>query len=306
MVKKIQTLLLAFLCVLLIGFVEGCSEENDDYSQLENTEVDDVLSRALDNAVYNEVTETWMLPQNDPYTLENFQNAYDNLSAGKATQTLTRSGTEEFAETKKLVATHYAVKFYPKNFSEQRELELMDDVNIVYIPFNYTQLTEKETEIVEATTTRSGAVTYPERSKYTVKYDDYETLEGFVDNKVYTMPVLYAVWPTEKIFPDDIEYEIDYEVFLPQNAIQTRSSSLTEGALIRLEREAIALALGISYDEKEITTRAATANEIFSGKFEVRDSRIGRQPAGRLGVSFQLGTNIYSTLTDDDGYFTRL
>ena len=45
-----------------------------------------IPSRNVENAVYNAEMELWMIPQNDPYALANFQQAYDNLASGKSIQ----------------------------------------------------------------------------------------------------------------------------------------------------------------------------------------------------------------------------
>ena len=287
---------LKLLMALLIG-LWGCS---DRFNDLESPNFDSsdktTLSRPLDGAVYNEVTESWILPQNDPYTLENFQNAYNNLSSGNSMQALTKSQVEEFSETEKLTATHYVVKLFPKNEFEQGELELMDDVVIAYAPFNYDLLTPEETERVRATTKSSVAI-FQEKSPYTITYSDYLTIEGFVDTTTYMMPILYAVWPCEKSFPDNIQYEISYEVFLPDYAMETKSSSLNTDALFLLEKEAITLALG-----------AEASNVMPMTKVGIRtisayDNILGRAvPINGLKVRIKLGSNSKDVVTSDGLY----
>jgi hypothetical protein len=57
----------------------------------------------------------------------------------------------------------------------------------------------------------------------------------------YQLPVLYTVWPVDKPLPDDLEYEMDYEVFLPRSTANTTSA----GVLAALESEALTLASGV-------------------------------------------------------------
>mgnify|MGYP007107567201 CR=1 FL=1 len=56
------------------------------------------------------------------------------------------------------------------------------------------------------------------------------------------LPVLYAVWPVEKTFPVEMDFEILYEVFLPKY-ITLGENGLSAEAIQILEQEAIALAL---------------------------------------------------------------
>ncbi len=91
----------------------------------------ELRTRSLDGAVYNEVVDAWMVPQADPYTLENFPKAYDKLAAQKSTQTLSKAQAAEFAASKKLAPTHYALKIYPKTEAEQWQVEMMEDVQAV-------------------------------------------------------------------------------------------------------------------------------------------------------------------------------
>lgn len=71
-------------------------------------------------------TQSWIRPQNDPYRLENFQQAYDNIVSGESKivrasdefAASARSVRKEFSATAKtqlkLKATHYALKIFQK------------------------------------------------------------------------------------------------------------------------------------------------------------------------------------------------
>lgn len=149
----------ALFCVLLV-FTWGCSNMNDRFEmgkdQMQKNEMKEPpLSFSLEEVIYHEGAKLYMVPQNDPYTLANFQIAYDNLSSGETTQILTRSQTDELSEKKQLEATHYALKVFPKNETEQWEIELMEDIKVSYIPFNYMQLPEDSREIVTSRSPRS-------------------------------------------------------------------------------------------------------------------------------------------------------
>lgn len=100
--------LLAAGCAHNIELTEPLIVEGDPQTEFQP------MTRSLEGAVYNEVTGAWMVPQADPYTLENFQRAYDKLATGRSTQTLSKSIIADFIPAKKLAPTHYALKIYPK------------------------------------------------------------------------------------------------------------------------------------------------------------------------------------------------
>ena len=85
----------------------GGAEVDEDIIQLP--------PRNLDEAVFHEGAQGWMVPQKDPYTLTNFQAAYENLMSGKSSQTLTRAQTDELAAAPELKPTHYAMRIFPKS-----------------------------------------------------------------------------------------------------------------------------------------------------------------------------------------------
>ena len=269
----------------------------------------EIPQRNVENAVYNELTDSWMIPQADPYTLENFQKAYDNLASGKSLQTLTRVETEELFEPGvKLKPTHYALRIYPRNEDEQWRVEMMEDISVAYAPFNYSSLTAEEVERVLQT--RSEISSPFEVSPYTVTYKDYVATDGgSIGPRTFQLPILYAVWPLEKSLPDDLEYVIDYEVFLPYNAsLPTRSAE----ALNVLESKAVVEALGymaIIPASTDLTRALPPERETyanFSGQLLAYDNTIGRNvPVASLGLRASLGSKMSNVgVTDSNGRFT--
>lgn len=242
-------------------------------------------------------------PKPIPYILKNFQQAYDNLSSGKSIQNLTRAESNEFKESRQLQATHYALRIFPKNEGEQWEIERMEDIKVAYLPFNYVQLTEEEVKKLDKTATRSNQSSYPEGSVYTVTYEDVEIVGGLTVTETYILPVLYVIWPCDKPLPENVEYKIDYEVFIPYSAKKTRSVELGETALQILEEEAIALALGIPAQQKSMTRNNPVIT--LKGESVYYDTFIKKHiPQKNLKFRFQLGLNIWETYTQSDGTFS--
>lgn len=78
-------------CVSLLVGLWGCSDLDETYER-ENFQTDEsTQSYSLENVTYHGGTGSYMIPQNDPYTLMNFQNAYVKLANGNSDQVLTRS-----------------------------------------------------------------------------------------------------------------------------------------------------------------------------------------------------------------------
>ncbi|MDR2910244.1 MAG: hypothetical protein LBV47_02605 [Bacteroidales bacterium] len=257
--------------------------------------------RIFKDAVYHEGVGAWIAPQEDPYTLENFQQAYANLSAND----LTRSS--EFSVIKNLTATHYAIKIFPKNEDEQWEIELTEDVEVSYIPFTYIGLTEKEAEKIEPTSRASEMPVFPESNPYVVTDNEIEQTVDSIpaeENISQVMPILYAVWPVNKPLPEHIEYEKDYDVFLPFDDGQTRSTTaLSENSLRLLENEAIRLALG--YVSPSVMPAVTRAETVLRGEFNTWDALTAlRIPVPRIKVKFHLGSNIVETDADENGNFS--
>lgn len=300
MKKSHLKMLLVLSCTLLLG-LGGCTTDytDDDSQVLEPTdETVGPKTRSLVGAVFNEGAQVWMVPQKDPYTLENFQQAYDNLLSGNTTQPLTRSEVASIADAEPLKATHYRLKIYPKTEAEEWKIEMMEDVKVAYIPFDYVQLTKAESEKV-AVSTRAQTALYPDNNPYSVTYDDLETCDGPADPVTFTLPVLYAVWPCDKPLPEDMDYEIECEVFIPSYGVeQTRStaSALNEDILQRLENEAISLALGTPVRSRPVTR---SKYNTLSGCILHWDALLRKNvPQPNLKQRFQLGASFWETTTD--------
>lgn len=244
-----------------------------------------------------------MIPQKDPYTLANFQKAFENLKNGNASQQFSTSAYSSIAHAEPLQATHYRLKIYPRNESEQWKIELMEDVHVSYIPFDYVPLTLEEINRI-STSTRTVKAVYPEKNPYTVTYDDLETNDGPVDPQTFLLPILYVVWPYEKPLPDEMEYEIECEVFLPSSyALQTRNSASVMDAdlLHTLENEAIGLALGES-----IPRTSASSDIYLRGYVKQFDNFLSKYVAvPHLKVDIRTNTGGSSSWTErEDGLFS--
>lgn len=311
MKKIIQKSLITLFCVLLasvlLASVLGCTNY-EDYGLKESTDGSEQSHLlVLDNVVYHTGTESYMIPQNDPYTLTNFQNAFEKLALGNSNQILTRSQTDEFLGSAKLEATHYALKIYPKNEDEQWKIELMEDVKISYIPLDYVQLLEKDEKQIATTRSLDKIPVFSEKSSFNVTYDDLETTEGPIAPESYSMPILYVVWPCEKPLPDNLNYEIDYKVFIPSyNINQTRNSSclLSMDALQILENEAISIALGAIAGTNTRTNTRSSSIINPSGEVSNFGTLLGSVPLANLKVQLRLGSNIWETFTQSHGRFS--
>lgn len=298
--------LMALNLVLLIGLT-GCKEQIDE-PQVQATPEEQIAqlpSRALEQAIYNPSTESWMVPQKDPYALDNMQQAYDNLLAGKYARVLTRSQSSEFSGAHQLEPTHYCLKIYPRNEAEQWEVELMEDVKVAYIPFDYVQLTEAEVQRVSAMTRASDANTFDEVSHHSVT-DDYTSAEGETQTVTQVMPVLYVVWPCNKPLPQQMDYVVDYPVLIPpHNTSTTRSATgLNTVALQAVETEAISLALGIPASPQVMTMTVDDRIRMINGTVLYYDTSLkANVPQANLKQRVQLGSNIWETYSNATGYF---
>lgn len=263
----------------------------------------DVKTRSgiiIDKALYHEQTQSWVAPRKDPYALENVRAAYAKIASNRSVEPLSSALRVQFSSDANLLQpTHYALKVYPRTEAEQSSLELMEDIKVAYIPFDYAQLTESETETL--TRTRSDA-TFPDSTRYTVVYENMESTEGTVSSPSYTMPILYVVWPCHKPLPAELDYQLDYPVFLPyadDDAITRSGVSLSDQAMQILEQEAVNQAWGIS---SKPLTRAAL---LRTGYWYHYDNKVKRDvPMHNLKVRFQAGSSIMETYVQANASFT--
>ena len=77
-----KKLLLFLICGILLIGTYGCANYEEDL--LDEISPKQMLATVtteieLADAVYHKETHSWMRLQNDPYRLENFQRAYDNI-----------------------------------------------------------------------------------------------------------------------------------------------------------------------------------------------------------------------------------
>lgn len=163
--------------------------------------------RNVENAIYNDVVDAWMIPLETPQT------------------PVTRGGVSASASSPE--PTHYALKIYPKTEDEQWQIEMMEDVRVSYIPFGYSQLTSREVESLPQSKTRSAVEnTFAEKSPYTVTYDYFDASDGGPTGpRSFQLPILYVEWPIARPLPDDMEYAIDHEVFRPLPSPATRATT---------------------------------------------------------------------------------
>ena len=116
------------------------------------------------------------------------------------------------SQTKSKKETHYRIKFYPKNTSEQRYLEGLEDVSISYVPFGY--------ELVPNVSKISASECQPilEYNPYTLKNDGPSYcnvgLQRLGTREEVHLPIMYAIWPIEKELPTNIEYVVDSYISL--------------------------------------------------------------------------------------------
>ena len=253
------------------------------------------LEKVFSRALYHEGVGAWIVPQNDPYDLENFRAASRSL----ATRGINIDGWNNhdvgWLGVQELTATHYALRIFPKNEAEQWAVEMLPDVTVSYIPFDYVGLTEAEAQAIDP----ANKGTFDQQNPHVVVYDGMRTVEGG-DGEAVTqrMPILYAVWPVGKPMPA-MDHEIDYEIFLPDAQARTRGG---EG-MCELEREAIRLALGRPVTRAE--SPATRAVGTLSGDFWVWDAlKAVRVPVPRIKLRFYLGSNIVETEADAAGAFS--
>lgn len=292
--------------ILLLSLVSCTQDERSPgFNSLSDSESLKEERLLKEKPVFHKGTETFIVHQNDPYTLENFKTALQKLSSGQSQQSLTKAQADCFSSSQELSATHYALKIYPRNESEQWQIELMEGIKVSYIPFDYVQLPEDEQKRLKqdygSSLQQSSTL---ETSPYTVTYDDLMTTDGPVPPETYTMPILYTVWPCDKPLPEAYDYIIDYEVFIPQYNDGTKSQSgLSTDALHILEQEAISIALGKPVNN-EATTKSSSVVRTLTKILYCHDNLMKNLPVANLKIQFKLGSNIWETYTQSNGYFS--
>ena len=155
----------------------------------------------------------YLFPYKDSYSLDTFQKAYDDLSNDSSLVGFER-GTE-------LLPTHHALIIRPKNENQQRQIEQNRLLNVRYIPFGYEGINPDT----------------PYGTQYSPDSEGEE--ECFMDSEsesAVNIPNLYVYWPVSLEIPDSLDYDVSYEVFIPDYANST-GNCLSENILFLLERE---------------------------------------------------------------------
>lgn len=287
------SILFHLLLLLITVFTWGCS---DCYEIDEASYSSECLTKSnygsnsrkwdLTEAVYHLLTGAWIIPQKDPYDLNRLREACKLLAVSP--------------EDVQIVATHYAVKFFPKDEKEQWRIELAEGVSVDYTPFGYESVPYDLTKELDAEPKNSEQILDDCRNivTYTSLTDDGISIE-----ESYKIPVLYTVWPVEKPLPCDIEYEVDHAVFIPDYLKGGYDENQT--ALLKaIEREAIHLALGVYPAE---LSNPARSNDVITLQGYVYhydslcDSLIGLH---NLKIRFQLGSNCWDTYVQQSGLFS--
>ena len=307
-----RKIFLFLFCCIPVMEVCSCSDyeeymPEEDVLQERQMSVAQADEKLLD-AVFHESSQSWVYLQGDPYRLENFQKVYDNLVLNSAE--FAEVGEEEFAvklrnvkkelaaDTKKqlkLKPTHYAVKVLPKTEEEQRALEWDEQLKVAYVPFDYVSVPESQVSHIRMQ--RTGAVYHEEAEerRYTVTYEGGMDADGPTDPVTLELPVLYVVWPCDKPFPADMDYEVLYDVFLPQAPTASqKAQGLSAEALHVLESMAI-----------DTIRHTGDIGRYPSGIISCYDNYLNKYvPLVYLTVRFSLGANIYEVKTDYNGYFS--
>ncbi len=287
---KKNAIYIGLLSIVLFG--AGCQRE-----MIEELPQEETAQEVIDapKPEYDTETGKWLVPSADPYTFDNFMQAYENIVGGVspfAASAPTRS--EDFT----LAPTHYHVKLVPKTYEQVMELYQMEGVEINAYPFNMNEADEELTAGLQVPDGVPQTDSIP-RYYHTPEEPIYVEDGAELDMEPYRLPVLYAVWPVGREFPEDCDCYILYEVFLPKAHGSGMGSTRSGGDdfLSVLEQEAIRIVVG----EK---TRG-TDDVIPSGYFYVEDTDI---PAGRIAMAslplrLQWGANTWNTTTNSNGYF---
>ena len=227
-------------------------------------------THSKDSLFYYPESDCWIKPQADPYNLCYF------VSAAKQYYSEQSSSSARIKPS----ATHYALTVYPKNESEINQLLSFDGVNLSYVPFGYERLSDD----VVPSSMKGNAMcyTYP-----------------FRPNPNIGMPVMYVVWPTEIPIPDNIEYNIEYEAFLPDYS--QASIDGTHNELYEIEN----IAIGIANPLTKLEAVRGRSNRTLSGRIMNSDNLLGISvPVGNLKIRVQYGLNIIDNYTASNGNVT--
>ena len=258
------------LLAILIGCNKVSFQENEEFF----TSHDLAIGSKTNPIVYNVQTNSWLEEGIDPYRLSIFKSILETIS-------------EESANS--ITATHYALKVYPKTVLEQETLELNSKLRVAYYPFNHKPLSP---DLCPSSSLKSISPIIDER-RYT-SVDIIENNDGSTREEKTLLPVLYIVWPADETIPPDLDYNIDYEIFIPNHK---NSNDYIRQAEIRAQ---------VMAGNRTINTKAEATNgsRIFSGYIVNYDNLLDSNVVmENLKIRFQLGSNIVDTYTSPSGYF---
>lgn len=108
--------------------------------------------------------------------------------------------------------THLGVKFFPKDYQQQRMLVNSEVADVRYIPFGFSPVVPDDQEWVKDP---KSLPKFPEVSPYMIDTKDYISTEnGSRPSEGIQLPLMYALWPVSEPMPEGIEYEVCFKVNL--------------------------------------------------------------------------------------------
>lgn len=145
-----RKLILSVIAVAGLLCVSACSDfvfqEETIQSPLTKSGDADV---PLESVLFHPYTSTYVVRQSDPYRMDNFNLALRNLRAGVSNQTFS-TAQKEYLSKLRLEPTHYALKIYPRNETEQWAIERTEGISISYLPFDCVQLPQQKQQLYKA------------------------------------------------------------------------------------------------------------------------------------------------------------
>ncbi len=263
-----------FSILLCLTVLFGCSPivsivPEDDDSPLAITK-SSVADLGRDSLFYYTDEACWIKPQADPYKFIYFQTA--------ATQYFSECKTTSLKNSE-ISPTHYALIVYPKSESEVNRIMNIDGIKISYIPFGYSPVSDDEVPISLKTN-----ASQLEFRKHT--------------NSTTNMPVMYVVWPINISIPDDIDFHIEYDAFIPD---YTNLNEYEFEELLCIEKRAIEIATSNESGECSRGQSYRTLHALIKNNDNLLGSPV---PVGNLKIRVQYGLNIIDNYTQQDGSVT--
>ena len=260
-------LVLCFTTISCISRVELLPEQAVDSTLHTRAYLDEECN----SLYYYEDGACWIKPFEDPYKVDYFVKARDRYYSEQ--KVLSSDKIDIFP-------THFALTLYPKSENDINLIMSMEDIKVSYIPFGFECISEEY--VPTSIKSKTACNTYNNRlSPYS------------------NMPVMFVVWPVELSLPEKIDYQVEYEGYLPDYA------EAIKGGYYRdlQEIESIAIELAQS-NQKEEVTRGQSYRTV-SGRIKNSDNLLGGSvPVGNLKIRVQYGLNIIDNYTSNNGYIT--